>query len=103
MTVALSGDFGKPRPAVVIQADLVPPSYRTVTILPLTSHLEVAPLFRITVEPSRGNGLRKISQIMIDKPMTQARAKLGPPIGRLDKDTLVRVNRALALWLGLVA
>ena len=103
MTVALGGDFGKPRPALVVQSDFVPATYRTVTIVPLTSHLEMAPLFRITVEPSRGNGLRKISQVMIDKSMTQLREKLGPPIGHLDEDTLVRVNRALVLWLGLVA
>lgn len=86
-----------------MQSDFVPASYRTVTILPLTSDLEAAPLFRITVEPSHGNGLRKISQVMVDKPMTQIREKLGPRVGRLDDDTLVRVNRALVLWLGLVA
>jgi mRNA interferase MazF len=101
VTVSLGGDLGKLRPALVVQSDLAPATYRTVTVLPLTSHLELAPLFRITVEPSRTNGLRKISQVMVDKPMTHLREKLGAPVGRLDDDNLVRVNRALALWLGL--
>lgn len=102
VTVALSGDFGKPRPALVVQSDLVPAVYRTVTILPVTSDLEAAPLFRITVEPSKANGLRKVSQLMVDKPMTVLREKLGAAMGRLDEETMLRVSRALALWLGLL-
>lgn len=99
--VSLPGDFGKPRPALVVQSNLVPSSYRTVTLLPITSQIESAPEFRITVEPSAGNGLRKVSQIMVDKPMTHVRGKLRDVIGTADDDTMARVNRALTVWLGL--
>jgi mRNA interferase MazF len=102
VTVALPGAFGKPRPAVVVQADLVPPSFRTVSLLPVTSQLEAAPAFRITVEPSASNGLRKVSQVMVDKVSTHRRDKLGPVIGSLDESTTARVTRALAVWLGVV-
>lgn len=101
VTVALQGDFGKPRPALVVQSSLVPESFRTVTILPLTSELEATPLFRITVDPSPRNGLRLISQVMVDKAMTQPRSKIGPVVGALDEGTMAKVDRALALWLGL--
>jgi mRNA interferase MazF len=99
--VSLPGDFGKPRPALVMQTDLVPATYRTVTLLPITSDLQAAPDFRITLEPSARNGLRKVSQVMVDKTMTHLRSKLGDVVGTLDEDTLRRVTRALALWLGL--
>jgi mRNA interferase MazF len=101
VVVALPGDFGKPRPALVLQSDLFLATHPSVTVLPITSEIRDAPLFRITVEPARSNGLRKVSQIMVDKPMTFRRDKIGPPIGRLDDDLLVRVNRALVLWLGI--
>jgi mRNA interferase MazF len=98
--VSRPGDFGKPRPALVVQADLVPATYRTVTLLPVTSDIQSAPEFRITLEPSTRNGLRRVS-VMVDKTMTHLRSKLGDVIGALDDDTLTRVNRALALWQGL--
>lgn len=101
VVVALPGDFGKPRPALILQSDLFLATHPSVTVLPITSEIRDAPLFRIVVEPSRSNGLRKISQIMVDKPMTFRRDKIGAPIGRLDDDLLVRVNRALILWLGI--
>lgn len=101
VVVALPGDFGKPRPALILQSDLFLATDASVTVLPITSEIRDAPLFRIVVEPSRSNGLRKISQIMVDKPMTFRRDKIGAPIGRLDDDLLVRVNRALILWLGI--
>jgi mRNA interferase MazF len=101
--VSLPRDFGKPRPALVLQTDLVPATYRTVTLLPITSDLQAAPEFRITLEPSPRNGLRKVSQVMVDKAMTHLRSKLGGVVGALEEDTLRRVNRALALWLGLAA
>src|SRR5215469_10416756 len=77
ITVALPGDFGKPRPALVIQSDLFNETHPTVTVLPLTSDLRNAPLFRVLVEPSPENGLEKVSQIMIDKPITFLRTKIG--------------------------
>jgi mRNA interferase MazF len=100
VTVALRGDQGKPRPALVIQADLFE-DLGSVTILPITSTLIEAPLLRITVEPSEANGLERRSQIMVDKAQTPASSKLGRIIGRLDDATLVAVDRALAVFLGL--
>lgn len=99
VTVALQGDMGKPRPALVIQSDLfdVHPS---VTILPVTSELRTAPLFRIAVNPNELNGLVKPSQVMVDKPQSVAREKVGTVMGHLDDETMLAVNRALAVFLG---
>jgi mRNA interferase MazF len=99
VTIALSGDYGKPRPALIIQSDLfdVHPS---VCILPVTGELRDAPLFRIGVVPSNANGLRKTSQVMVDKIQTVARSRIGKTIGRLEQETIVAVNRALAVFLG---
>ena len=99
VTIALQGDFGKPRPGLVIQSDLfnVHPS---VTILPVTSEIRDAPLFRINVEPNEVNGLNKASQVMVDKPQTLARDKIGETFGRLDDNAMLSVNRALAVFLG---
>ncbi len=100
VTAALRGDQGKPRPALVIQADQFD-DLASVTILPLTSTLIEAPLLRVKVAPSQLNGLAKPSQIMIDKPQTPARQQLGPVIGSLDEAAMRAINRALAVFLGL--
>ena len=100
MTVALQGEHGKPRPALVIQSDLFAGA-ATVTVLLLTSTRVEAPLIRIDVTPSPGNGLRQPSQVMIDKAMTVRAERLGAPFGRLDDAALVAVSRALALFLGI--
>ena len=100
ITVALQGDYGKPRPAVVIQSDLFD-EHPSVTLLPLTSDLRNTPLFRITIEPSPANGLRQRSQVMVDKVHTVPRAKIGPSLGRLSDDEQIAVNRSLMLFLGL--
>jgi len=99
VTIAMQGDFGKPRPALVIQSDQFD-AHATVTVLLLSSTLIEAPLFRLTVDPTQGNGLRKPSQIMVDKAMTVKREKLGEVFGRIDDSAMVAVNRALALFLG---
>jgi mRNA interferase MazF len=100
VTVALSGDFGKPRPALVIQSDRFQET-GTVTVLLVSGTLVDAPLLRVTLQPAAGNGLRKPSQVMIDKAMSVKRDKLGPVLGRLDDDELLTVSRSLALFLGL--
>ena len=100
MAIAMQGDFGKPRPALVIQADQFD-EHATVTVLPVTSTLVAAPLFRITVQPSADNGLRKPSQVMADKAMTVKRDKIGPAFGRIDADALVEIERCLAVFLGI--
>jgi mRNA interferase MazF len=100
VTIAMGGDYGKPRPALVIQSDafLDLPS---VTVLRITSELHEWPLLRVTIAPNAVNGLRKTSQIMIDKAATVPRAKLGPSIGRVEADTLHSVDLALQAFLGL--
>lgn len=100
MTVALQGGQGKPRPALVVQADHFA-DLTGVTVLPVTGTLLDAPLLRIEVEPSARNGLAKRSQIMVDKPQTPPRGKVGAVTGRVDDTTMLAVSRALALFLGL--
>ena len=100
VTVAAPGDYGKPRPALVIQSDLFE-ALPSVTVCLITSELRDAPIFRITVDPSAENGLRRISQIQVDKVMTVARGRLGATIGRLDDATLLKVNRSLAVFVGI--
>jgi mRNA interferase MazF len=99
VTIALSGDYGTPRPALIIQSDLYA-AHPSVTILPVTSELRAAPLFRIDVKPTAANGLRKVSAVMVDKPQTVARARIGPTIGQLDDDSMLAVTRAFAVFLG---
>jgi mRNA interferase MazF len=101
ITVAMQGDYGKLRPALVIQSDYFD-THPSITVLPVTSELRDTPLFRITVEPSEANGLQKTSQVMVDKTMTIPRSKVGATFGTLDKDTLVEIERSLAVFLGIV-
>jgi mRNA interferase MazF len=101
VVVALPGDYGKPRPALIVQADLFNETHASVTVVPVTSTLVNAPLFRLTVEPSPGNGLRSLSQLMVDKVTTIPRARITQIIGRLEDDLVLRVSRALALWVGI--
>jgi mRNA interferase MazF len=100
VTIAMQGDFGKPRPALVIQADRFD-DHDTVTVLLVTSTLVNAPLLRVTVQPDAGNGLQKSSQVMVDKAMTVKRDKLGPSFGRIDADALLEVERCLLVFLGI--
>ncbi|SHI22313.1 type II toxin-antitoxin system PemK/MazF family toxin [Pollutimonas bauzanensis] len=100
ITIAMQGGLGKPRPALVIQSDRFD-AHPSVTILPVTSTLMDAPLLRVTVQPEAGNGLQKPSQVMVDKIMTVKRDKIGATIGQLDADTVVEVERRLALFLGI--
>jgi mRNA interferase MazF len=99
VTIALSGDYGQPRPALIIQSDLFD-AHPSITVLPVTSELREAPLFRIRIEPNDDNGFRKISEVMVDKPHTVARDKIGKRIGHLDDRSMLAINRALAVFLG---
>jgi mRNA interferase MazF len=100
VTIALPGGYGKPRPALVIQSDLFE-ALASVTVLPVTSELRATPLLRIAVDPNTDNGLRKKSQVMVDKVQTVPRERVGSIIGKLHQDTLVAVERALAVFLGI--
>ena len=91
VTVALQGDLGKPRPALIIQTDAFE-NLKTVTVLPVTGSLVDAPLLRIMLQPNKGNGLQKASQLMVDKTITVQREKLGPVIGKADGFTMIQVE-----------
>jgi mRNA interferase MazF len=98
--VAMQGDYGKPRPALVVQSDLFSP-LPSMTVCPITSLLrEDADLIRITIEPNDENALRWTSQIMIDKITSITKEKIDRVAGRADGTVMLRVNRALALFLG---
>jgi len=100
VTIAMQGEFGKPRPALVIQANLFN-EHASVTVLLITSTLVAAPLLRVTVQPSTENGLQTPSQVMVDKAMTVKRDKLGPAFGYIEANALVQVERCLAVFLGI--
>lgn len=99
VSVSLPGNYGKPRPALIIQSDFFN-LHPSVTVLPITSELRDAPLFRITVEPEQKNGLNKKSQIMIDKAHTVPCEKLSEPFGKLSDEKMIAINKSLALFLG---
>jgi mRNA interferase MazF len=99
--VAAAGDYGKARPAVIVQTDAFPETHASVVICQMTSEIVDAPDFRVTIDPSEKNGLRARSQIMADKPVTVRRARIGQSIGRLDDGDAGRLDVALAFVMGL--
>ena len=99
VTVALPGNYGKPRPALVIQSDFFQ-AHPSMVVLPVTSELRDAPLFRIRVEPSDDNGLRTILAGDGGQAEAVAIGRLGKRIGCLSDDSMLAVNRALAVFLG---
>jgi len=101
VTVAASRDYGKARPAVIVQTDAFPATHASVVICQMTSEISDAADFRVTIEPSALNGLRLQSQVMADKPLTVRRERVGSTIGRLGPDNVVRLNAALAFVMGL--
>jgi len=100
VTIAMQGDFGKPRQALVVQADAFT-EHTSATVLLVSSALVAAPLLRITLQPSAENGLQKPSQVMVDKALTVRRDKLGPVFGHIEAETMVEVERCLAVFLGI--
>jgi mRNA interferase MazF len=98
--VAAPGDYGKPRPAVIVQSDAIPQGHASLVICPMTSELAEAD-FRVTIEARPETGLRIRSQIMADKPVTVRRERIGERIGRLAAADIVRLNVALAFVMGL--
>ena len=95
VTVSLPGAYGKPRPALVIQSDLLV-ALESVLVCPITSDLRDA-IFRVTVEPTLTNGLQKVSQVMVDKTSSIPRSKISEPIGSLNAERMRAVERALML------
>lgn len=101
IAVSFPGDHGKPRPAVIIQSDTFA-HLNSVTVLPLTSNVLSLERCRVVISPSEQNGLRQVSQVMVEKAGTVPRFKAGQLIGRLSPDDMTAVNRALAIFLGFV-
>jgi len=102
VTVAATGDFGKPRPAVIIQGDTLNAASAASTIVALmTSHLRDAPLLRLTIEPEVSNALEKTSQVQTNRIVTIRTEKIGIKIGKLNDQQQVELNRLLALAIGL--
>ena len=101
VTVAAAGEYGNPRPAVIVQTDELPSEHASVVVCQMTSELSEAPDFRVTIEPTEKNGLRARSQVMADKPVTIRRERLGRQVGRLDERDVLRLNIALAFVMGL--
>ncbi|HSI42251.1 MAG TPA: type II toxin-antitoxin system PemK/MazF family toxin [Xanthobacteraceae bacterium] len=98
--VSVSGDYGKPRPAVVIQSDRVPETDSVLVCLVTTQQRET-PLYRLPILPTSVNGLREPSEIMIDKVAGLRRSKCSPPIGRLTPEQIAALNDALFFVIGL--
>ena len=103
ITVALQGEHGKPRPALVIQSDLFAQLTSTVTVALLTSTALDVPLIRVPLEASEKNGLRTRSYVMVDQIFSARARRVGRVFGRLSDTDLLAVNRALALFIGVAS
>jgi mRNA interferase MazF len=100
ITVALSGDYGKPRPALVIQSDFLPETDSVLVCL-LTTVMRAAPLYRLSLPAGEATGLNAPSQVMVDKIMAVRRDRCGAPIGRADDASLLALGRLLAFVIGI--
>ena len=97
----LAGDYGKPRPALVVQSDLFNATHASVLLCPITTDIRDLPLIRVTLKPNRGNGLKSVSQIMVDKVTAVSRDRIRQKAGRVSAIRLEQVNRLLRIWLNL--
>lgn len=98
---AFPGEYGKPRPAVVVQTSVTSDSHPSLTLCPLTTELNQFPAFRIRIAPSSATGLRVESDVMVDKIQTLPRAKVRARIGSLGAEDVRFLDTALRVWLGL--
>jgi mRNA interferase MazF len=101
VTVALQGDLGKPRPAVVVESDRLAPGEHVLICAGTSFVREHVEPRRILIEPSGGNGLREPTQFQLDKLTFARRTKCGPVIGRLEAEEMVALSRMLIVLLGL--
>lgn len=99
-TVSGKDYAGKPRPVVIVQDDGFDAT-DSITVCAFTTDGTDAPLFRLPVEPNERNGLRSLCRLMVDKIITVPKSKVGSQIGRLDEEDLLRLNRAIMVFLGL--
>ncbi len=96
--IALQGDHGKPRPALIVQSDLFS-EHPSVTILPVTGELRPAPLPQFRLDPTAVNGLQKPSDVMVDKAQSVARETVGNVFGHASEEEMLAVSRSLAVFL----
>src|SRR4051794_24102904 len=99
ISVALPGDYGKARPALIMQSDIFD-HIQSISVLPLTTDGVDAPDARIAIIPTEANGLRSVSYVMIDKTSTIRRSKVGYVIGRIAENEMAAVTRAFVRFLG---
>ncbi len=99
ITVAISGDHGKQRPAIVIQSDSLARTDSVLVCL-LTTNLREAPLYRLPLPADMGTGLKQPSQVMVEKIMAMRRDRCGSPIGRASDASLLALGRLLAFAVG---
>jgi mRNA interferase MazF len=100
IVVSAPGDYGKPRPAVLVQSNAFPPDYPSLIVCQVTTHI-VDAYFQLTIEPRAENGLRERSQIMVDKPVALKRERVGKIIGALSPVEMARLDSILAVVMGL--
>lgn len=98
---AVSGDYGKPRPAIVVQSELYNDTHASITVCLITSDLNDWPLFRVTLEPSLSSGLRTKSQVMIDKIVSVPRDKIKQVAGKVSSKDFKLIEETLKNWLAL--
>jgi mRNA interferase MazF len=101
IVIVAHGEFGRPRPAVVVQADELGDATTTVLVCPITSDVTERLPIRPTVEPNPDNGLRLNSQFMTDKMLALPRNRVRRMIGVIDPETSDRLDAALLVVLGL--
>jgi mRNA interferase MazF len=101
VTVALSGDLGKPRPALIIETDKLAPSDHVLVCPGTTFILPESINRRKLVQPDQSNGLRQPTQFQLDKISVTRRAKCGQVIGRLDAATMAEINYLLSVIVGI--
>lgn len=95
------GDYGEPRPAAIVQSNLFNDTHTSILVCLLTSDLQDAPIFRITVEPDKENGLNTPSQIMVGNMLALRRESIGKQVGKISDEILVQLKRSLALFIRL--
>jgi len=98
---AAAGDYGKPRPGVIVQSDLFNETHASVTVCPLTSDVTGLRLFRVPMGPGEGTGLKSSSEAMVDKVVSIRRERIARKAGVLGRGDLAAIDEALRLWLGL--
>ena len=101
VTCALAGDYGKPRPCLIVQQNEFNQDHASLSICPITSHVGKEIVFRPMLIPDKENGLEKLSQIMVDKITTIKKDKIGQVVGRIPLHKQEEVVEVIKLWFGI--